>query len=175
MYYRGPEEEAMAEREACVVFYESPIGTIEIAGSDAGVTGLNFVDIKEEKTVRRAKPLPPGPVADALIQLDGYFRGDRRAFSVKLDLRGTDFQQRVWAKLLLVGFGRTTTYKALAAAVGNPASTRAVGGANHANPVSIIVPCHRVVGTDGRLTGYGGGLWRKEWLLRHEVRGSLFI
>jgi len=175
MYYCCRKEEAMPEREAYVFFYESPIGTIEIAGTDAGVAGLNFVDIKEEKTARRAKPLPPGPVADALVQLEGYFRGDRRAFSVKLDLRGTDFQQRVWAELLLVGFGQTTTYKVLAAAVGNPASTRAVGGANHANPVSIIVPCHRVVGSDGRLTGYGGGLWRKEWLLRHEGHGRLFV
>ncbi len=71
---------------------------------------------------------------------------------------------------MAVPFGRTTTYKAIAAAIGQPDATRAVGGANHHNPVSIIVPCHRVVGSDGRLTGYGGGLWRKEWLLRHELK-----
>jgi methylated-DNA-[protein]-cysteine S-methyltransferase len=103
-------------------------------------------------------------------QLDEYFKGGRTVFSLKLDLRGTAFQKQIWAKLLQVKFGRTTTYKALAEAVGRPAATRAVGGANHRNPVSIIVPCHRVVGSDGRLTGYGGGLWRKEWLLRHERR-----
>ncbi|HOW86045.1 MAG TPA: methylated-DNA--[protein]-cysteine S-methyltransferase [Candidatus Aminicenantes bacterium] len=167
----------MSESEpvAFRAYYESPIGTIEIIGADAGVSGLNFVDIKEEKTARRLGGRPPVPVADALAQLDGYFRGDRRAFTVKLDLRGTDFQRMVWSRLLLIEYGRTTTYGALAAAVGRPAATRAVGGANHSNPVSIIVPCHRVVGSDGRLTGYGGGLWRKEWLLRHEGRDGLFV
>lgn len=165
----------MAEPEASKAYYESPIGTIEIVGTEAGVSGLDFVDIKEEKTARRPKGRPPVPVADALVQLEGYFRGDRRAFTVKLDLRGTDFQKTVWAKLLQVEFGHTTTYQALARAVGRPAATRAVGGANHSNPVSIIVPCHRVIGSDGRLTGYGGGLWRKEWLLRHEGRDGLFV
>ncbi len=154
--------------------YESPIGTIEITGTEAGVSRLGFVDIKEERTARRKKDVPPAPVAEALAQLEGYFRGDRRAFTVKLDLRGTSFQKRVWARLLRVKFGQTTTYKAVAEAIGRPAATRAVGGANHSNPVSIFVPCHRVVGSDGRLTGYGGGLWRKDWLLRHEGRDRLF-
>jgi methylated-DNA-[protein]-cysteine S-methyltransferase len=158
----------MAEPEVSKAYYESPIGTIEVVGTEAGVSGLNFVDIKEEKARPKAKSAPPTPVANALAQLDGYFRGERKAFTVKLDLGGTAFQKSVWAKLLQVEFGRTTTYKALAKAVGKPAATRAVGGANHSNPVSIIVPCHRVVGSDGRLTGYGGGLWRKDWLLRHE-------
>jgi methylated-DNA-[protein]-cysteine S-methyltransferase len=164
----------MPKTEPFTGYYESPIGTIEIAGTEAGVSGLNFVDIKEERSVRLKKGPPPGPVAEALVQLEGYFRGDRRAFTVKLDLRGTPFQMRVWAELRRVGFGRTTTYKAIAAAVGRPGATRAVGGANHGNPVSIIVPCHRVVGSDGRLTGYGGGLWRKDWLLRHEGHDRLF-
>lgn len=164
----------MPKTEAYTALYESPIGTIEIAGTEAGVSGLNFVDVREERTVRRKKGPPPAPVAEALAQLEGYFRGDRKVFSVKLDLRGTPFQMRVWAHLVRVGFGRTTTYKAIAEAVGRPGATRAVGGANHSNPVSIIVPCHRVVGTDGRLTGYGGGLWRKDWLLRHEGHDRLF-
>jgi methylated-DNA-[protein]-cysteine S-methyltransferase len=175
LYYRGSQEAAMSEPGVYTAHYESPIGTIEIQGTEAGVSGLNFVDLKEEKTARRMKDRPPGPVADALAQLEGYFHGDRTVFSVKLDLRGTDFQKKVWAKLLRVKFGQTTTYKALAEAVGNPASTRAVGGANHRNPVSIIVPCHRVVGSDGRLTGYGGGLWRKDWLLRHEGHDRLLV
>lgn len=165
----------MPEPAAFKAYYESPIGTIEIQGTEAGVSGLDFVDIKEETTARRMKGAPPGPVAEALAQLEGYFHGDRKEFTVKLDLRGTPFQQKVWARLLRVKFGQTTTYKALAIAVGNPASTRAVGGANHRNPVSIIVPCHRVVGSDGRLTGYGGGLWRKDWLLRHEGHDRLLI
>ncbi len=165
----------MPESDAYTARYESPIGTIEVVGTDAGVSGLNFVDVKEEKSGRRASGRLPAPVAAALAQLEGYFRGDRKVFAVQLDLRGTDFQKMVWSKLLQVEYGRTTTYGALAAAVGRPAATRAVGGANHSNPVSIIVPCHRVVGSDGRLTGYGGGLWRKEWLLRHEGRDGLFV
>ncbi|HPW16800.1 MAG TPA: methylated-DNA--[protein]-cysteine S-methyltransferase [Candidatus Aminicenantes bacterium] len=156
--------------DAYRAFFRSPIGTIEIAGTEAGVSGLDFFDVKEERSLRRTRGAPPRPVAAALVQLEEYFLGKRRAFTVKLDLRGTEFQRRVWRELLAVGYGKTTTYKAVAEAVGRPAATRAVGGANHSNPVSIIVPCHRVVGSDGRLTGYGGGLWRKEWLLRHEAR-----
>ncbi len=170
-----PQEASVPDIEMATAYYESPIGTIEINGTDAGVSELNFVDLTEERSVRRMKGPLPGPVTDALAQLDGYFRGSRRVFAVKLDLRGTDFQNQVWAMLLRVKFGHTTTYKALAAAVGRPAATRAVGGANHRNPVSIIVPCHRVVGSDGRLTGYGGGLWRKDWLLRHEGHDRLFV
>jgi methylated-DNA-[protein]-cysteine S-methyltransferase len=158
-----------------VAYFESPIGLIEIVGSATGVSALNFVEVGGARSKRRGKGPLPEPLTDCRTQLDEYFRGDRRSFSIKLDLRGTDFQKRVWNKLRSVKFGRTTTYKALAAAVGNPAATRAVGGANHRNPVSIIVPCHRVVGSDGRLTGYGGGLWRKDWLLRHEGHDRLFV
>jgi methylated-DNA-[protein]-cysteine S-methyltransferase len=161
--------------DAFRAFYESPIGTIEITGTEAGISGLNFVDIKEERSARAKKGPLPAPVAEALAQLDGYFRGGRKAFAVKLDLRGTAFQKSVWERLLRVKFGQTITYKAVAEAVGRPAATRAVGQANHGNPVSIIVPCHRVVGSDGRLTGYGGGLWRKDWLLRHEGHDRLFV
>jgi methylated-DNA-[protein]-cysteine S-methyltransferase len=168
-------EAVMTETGAYRAYYESPIGTIEIVGTAAGVSGLNFVDIKEEKSVRRPRGGPPKPVADALSQLEGYFRGDRKVFKVKLDLRGTPFQLKVWERLLKVEFGKTTTYKTLAKAVGRPGATRAVGGANHSNPVSIIIPCHRVLGSDGRLTGYGGGLWRKDWLLRHEGHDRLFV
>jgi methylated-DNA-[protein]-cysteine S-methyltransferase len=163
------------EPDECRAHYESPIGTIEITGTEAGVSGLNFVDIKEERSARAKKGPLPAPVAEALAQLDGYFRGDRKVFTVKLDLRGTAFQKAVWERLLRVKFGQTITYKAVAEAVGRPAATRAVGQANHGNPVSIIVPCHRVVGSDGRLTGYGGGLWRKDWLLRHEGHDRLFV
>jgi methylated-DNA-[protein]-cysteine S-methyltransferase len=164
----------MSKNDGFTAHYESPIGTIEIVGTEEGISAVNFVDIKEEKSGRRAKGAPPRPVVAALAQLEGYFRGGRRTFTVKLDLGGTAFQRRVWRELLAVPYGTTTTYKAIAEAVGQPAATRAVGGANHSNPVSIIVPCHRVVGSDGRLTGYGGGLWRKEWLLRHEGRSHIF-
>jgi len=160
---------------ARVAYYESPIGFLEIEGGEAGISAVHFVDARGPRAGRGGKRSLPGPLADCLTQLDGYFRGERRAFSVKLDLRGTEFQKRVWKELRSVRFGMTTTYKAIAKAVGNPAALRAVGGANHRNPVSIIVPCHRVVGSDGRLTGYGGGLWRKDWLLRHEGHDLLSI
>lgn len=157
-----------------VAYYESPIGFLEVKGGERGVSAVNFVEPRSasgrraDRDDRDGKGPLPVALADCLTQLDEYFRGDRRAFSVKLDLGGTDFQKRVWKELRAVRFGKTVSYKEIAEAIGNPAGTRAVGGANHRNPVSIIVPCHRVVGSDGRLTGYGGGLWRKEWLLRHE-------
>ncbi|HSA96128.1 MAG TPA: methylated-DNA--[protein]-cysteine S-methyltransferase [Acidobacteriota bacterium] len=154
-----------------IAYFVSPIGTIGIQGTEAGVSDLNFVKAGGSRPAGTPPGELPAPLAEALVQLEEYFLGKRKVFTVELDLRGTEFQKRVWAKLVRVGFGRTTTYKGLAEAIGRPAATRAVGGANHSNPVSIIVPCHRVVGSDGSLTGYGGGLWRKEWLLRHEQAG----
>lgn len=146
-------------------FFKSPIGPLEVVGSEAGIRLVEFRDRMDPA------PGPPAPcLKECLRQLDEYFRGTRRTFSVALDLRGTPFQKRAWDELLKVPFGRTTTYRDIAAALGNPRATRAVGGANHRNPVSIVVPCHRVVGADGSLTGYGGGLWRKEWLLAHEKK-----
>jgi len=157
--------------ETSVTYYESPIGLLEVRGGKKGVSAVTFVDARASRATRGAgggKGPLPAALADCLIQLDQYFRGRRRTFSVKLDLGGTAFQNKVWRALRAVRFGKTASYKDIARNVGNPAATRAVGGANHRNPVSIIVPCHRVVGSDGRLTGYGGGLWRKDWLLRHE-------
>ena len=171
MGYRDGEEASMSDPR--VVYYESPIGLLEVRGGEAGVTAVNFVESRDPAAGRRGEAALPPPLSDCLVQLDEYFRGARRAFSVKLDLRGTDFQRKVWKALRSVAFGRTVTYRELARTVGCPAGTRAVGGANHRNPVSIIVPCHRVVGSDGGLTGYGGGLWRKDWLLRHEGGGLI--
>jgi methylated-DNA-[protein]-cysteine S-methyltransferase len=101
-------------------------------------------------------------------QLDAYFAGTLRDFSVPLSLEGTEFRRRCWAALRDIPYGETRSYRDIAKATGNIKAVRAVGGANHNNPVSIIVPCHRVIGSDGSMTGYGGGLWRKEWLLNHE-------
>ena len=153
------------------VFYHSPVGWIRIVAEDGAVTGLDFVE-------RRAadSPSPMACLLAARVQVEEYFRGCRTIFDLPLDLRGTDFQKDVWNELLHIPFGATACYKDVAVKVGRPDAVRAVGAANGANPVSIIVPCHRVLGSDGRLTGYGGGLWRKEWLLRHERgNGPLFF
>jgi len=158
----------MPANDDFIAYFESPIGTIEIRGTEAGLSDLNFVKARGPRKAGARRDELPAPLADALVQLEEYFLGRRKIFTIKLDLRGTEFQRSVWEKLIRVKFGQTTTYRDLAEAVGRPAATRAVGSANHRNPVSIIVPCHRVVGSDGSLTGYGGGLWRKEWLLRHE-------
>ncbi|MBM3296943.1 MAG: methylated-DNA--[protein]-cysteine S-methyltransferase, partial [Candidatus Aminicenantes bacterium] len=103
-------------------------------------------------------------------QLLEYFDGKRRHFDIPLELKGTDFEVAVWKRLLRVPFGQTASYKEIAAAIKRPAAFRAVGAANGRNPIAVIVPCHRIIGHDGRLVGYGGGLWRKRWLLEHESR-----
>lgn len=156
-------------RETFTVYLESPIGWVEIQAVRHGILSLDFVE-KAETGLRPDGPASGQPevLKAGLAQIGEYFRGSRTSFSLPLALEGTDFQMKVWRELLRVPYGTTTTYRDLATAVGNTKATRAVGGANHRNPISVIVPCHRVVGSDGRLTGYGGGLWRKEWLLEHE-------
>lgn len=146
-----------------LAYLTTPLGVIGIAGSRAGVSAVSFVD-----TAQVTSAGAPDCVEDCRQQLAEYFSGDRTAFSVRLSPKATAFQGRVWRQLTAVGFGKTCSYRDLATAVGNPAAVRAVGRANSANPVNIIIPCHRVIGADGSLTGYGGGLWRKQWLLDHE-------
>ena len=143
-------------------FYESPIGWIEILGSADEIISLEFVD----KPHREQFQSPC--VGLALEQVSEYFEGTRRSFDLPLLLEGTDFQHSVWQHLGEIPFGQTLSYQDLAKAIGKPRAVRAVGAANGRNPISIFVPCHRVIGSDGKLTGYGGGLWRKEWLLKHE-------
>ncbi len=149
--------------------YESPLGPFTLQGGPAGLRALDFPG--------HAEPLDeddhdPGPFAVVMRQLDEYFAGEREGFGLKLDLRGTPFQRDVWDELLRVPCGATTTYAALARAVGRPDAVRAVGAAVGRTPVPIIVPCHRAVGSDGSLTGYRGGLQRKRALLHLERRGG---
>jgi len=141
------------------------IGTLEVVGSGRGIVAVTFVD-----AVDSAAGCATPVVQECLAQLGQYFGGTRTAFTVPLDLRGTEFRQLVWRALQGIPFGQTTTYGSVAAAIAHPRSAHAVGGAVGANPISIIVPCHRVIGSDGSLTGYGGGLDRKRWLLEHERR-----
>jgi methylated-DNA-[protein]-cysteine S-methyltransferase len=147
-------------------FYHSPIGIVRIEVEDEAVTKLDFVETEGPTSSRL-----PSILRDALRQTEEYFLGRRTKFTLALRPAGTPFQRDVWNALIRVPFGLTASYKDIAAAVGRPQAVRAVGAANGANPISIIIPCHRVIGADGRLTGYGGGLWRKEWLLRHEQGG----
>ena len=143
--------------------YNSPIGTIKIEYSEKGISGLRFLDEAEGEELSADFHNSP-----FTTQIDEYFNGNRKIFDLPLDLQGTDFQKRVWAELMKIPFGKTISYKELALKLGNIKAIRAVAAANGANPVSIIVPCHRVIGSDGSHTGYAWGLWRKKWLLEHE-------
>jgi methylated-DNA-[protein]-cysteine S-methyltransferase len=142
---------------------DSPIGGVRVAVNDDGaVVSVTFVD--DEPTGDDDR----GPAATVARQLDEYFAGTRRSFDVVVTPEGNEFEKKVWHELLRIPFGATETYGAIATRLGDPAASRAVGVANARNPIAIIVPCHRVIGADGGLTGYAGGLWRKQWLLAHE-------
>ena len=142
----------------------TPIGPLLAAGNDeGGLSGVWFDRDPGSGWVRDDHAL--GPVCE---QLAAYFAGDLRRFDLPLALHGTPWQRSVWQALVAIPYGSTVSYGTLAAELGRPAAARAVGAANGRNPVSVIVPCHRLVGSTGRLTGYAGGLSRKEWLLRHE-------
>ena len=143
-------------------YYQSPIGLIRIESSENGLSSLVFIDDAEmEPQENEMEPL-------WRVQLNEYFQKKRKIFDLPIDLKGTEFQKKVWNELLKIPFGKTISYKELSLKLGDIKAIRAVAAANGANPVSIIVPCHRVIGSDGSLTGYAGGLWRKKWLLEHE-------
>ena len=148
----------------------SPVGELTLTGKDDALTGVWFARYRGAPVARRGwtrnDTLPV--LLQARRELDEYFAGKRQRFGIKLDAQGTEFQRAVWRELLRISFGRTSTYGALAAAIGKPAAARAVGAAVGANPISIVVPCHRIVGSNGALTGFGGGLDRKTTLLQLE-------
>jgi methylated-DNA-[protein]-cysteine S-methyltransferase len=148
---------------------ESPVGPLTLAGDDEALTNLRMED-QAHPPARTGWEPDPHAFADAAAQLDAYFAGDLREFDLPLRLEGTPFQQRVWAALREIPYGETWSYGKLAAHIGQPSASRAVGLANGRNPIGIIVPCHRVIGANGSLTGYGGGLDRKRVLLDLEQR-----
>ena len=158
-------------KEMNAVRYESPVGVLTLVGTDSHLVALQFPG-------RLVTPPhgDPGALAPAIAQLDEYFAGERRAFELDLHLKGTEFQQRIWAALREIPFGETTSYGVLARKLSEETGVsfdpRGVGGAVGSTPVPIIVPCHRVVGADGSLTGYGGGLPRKRALLDFEATGG---
>jgi methylated-DNA-[protein]-cysteine S-methyltransferase len=149
---------------------DSPIGRLLLAGDEQALTSLYMLDPGgHTSAVRPGWVQDPGPFAAAAAQLREYFAGKRTAFDLPLAPSGTPFQLAVWSQLAQIPYGETTSYGEVALALGKSlVASRAVGLANGRNPISVIVPCHRVIGADGSLTGYGGGLDRKEWLLRHE-------
>lgn len=147
----------------CNAFYHSPIGWLKITGDDAAISGVQFLDEATEPSSQRSLI-----VEQCIEQLHDYFRGSRQQFDLPLRLHGTTFQKLVWQKLLEIPYGNTASYRDIACRLGKPRAVRAVGHANGQNPIAIIIPCHRVIGANGHLIGYGGGLWRKQWLLLHE-------
>ncbi|GAC1302892.1 MAG: methylated-DNA--[protein]-cysteine S-methyltransferase [Steroidobacteraceae bacterium] len=151
-------------------YVDSPIGRLLLVADGDALTGV-FMDVAKQpvpglNSWREDATVPT--LVRTVRQLNEYFSGQRREFDLSLRLEGTDFQQRVWSVLREIPYGATWSYGQLAARVGNPNASRAVGLANGRNPVCILVPCHRVIGADGSMTGYGGGLERKRWLLAHE-------
>ncbi len=144
-------------------YYKTPIGTAKIVGNKLGIQSITVAD----EEIETSKDIP-SYLQKCIQQLDEYFSGTRTAFNLKLNPQGTDFQKRVWNELLNVPHGKTRTYLEQSKKLGDVKAIRAVASANGKNPIWILIPCHRIIGSDGSLTGYAGGLWRKKWLLEHE-------
>ena len=147
--------------KTCII--NSPLGFTKIVGNEDGIASVTVLN-SEEKTT----DIIPIELEDCVIQLNEYFEGTRKAFNIKLNANGTNFQKRVWKQLEEIPHGKTTSYLEISKQLGNVKAIRAVANANGKNPLWVIVPCHRVIGSDGSLTGYAGGLHRKQWLLEHE-------
>lgn len=150
---------------------KTPLGIATIIGDENGIFSITVAD---EQTI---PTIIPNVLQEAVAQLNEYFDGERTDFTLKLNPKGTEFQQKVWSALLEIPYGKTRTYLEQSKILGDVKAIRAVASANGKNPLWIVVPCHRVIGSDGSLTGYAGGLWRKKWLLEHEnptTQQSLF-
>jgi len=149
-------------------YYHSPVGVLRISGTEDFISEVSFYDVSQ-KTDGRKKNLPP-MIIQCIEQFIQYFNGERRQFELPINQPGTPFQQEVWSELMQIPYGKTISYLELARRTGDTKATRAVANANGKNNVAIIVPCHRVIGSNKELIGYGGGLWRKKWLIDHEAK-----
>lgn len=150
-------------------WYEAPFTRLLLAGTDQGLKFLLFADGRHApRDIPESWQHSPDELCEPLRQLDAWFAGELHEFDVRLAAEGTPFQQKVWDALLSIPYGETRTYGEVAAAIGQPTASRAVGAANGRNPISIIVPCHRVIGSSGKLVGFGGGVDVKRALLEHE-------
>ena len=154
----------------CYTTLPSPVGLLLLTASAGSLTGLWISGEKHCPAISPGWIEDVGAFAEAAVQLAGYFNGTRHAFQLPLRPAGTPFQQAAWSALQQIPYGQTRSYQEQAAAIHRPAAVRAIGTANGRNPISIIVPCHRVIGANGALTGYGGGLDAKAWLLAHEQK-----
>src|SRR5690606_4561178 len=146
------------------IYIETPIGIAAVKGDENGVVSISVLDGKNPDPTKEI----PSFLREAATQLQEYFSGKRIEFSIKLNPQGTDFQKSVWNELLKIPYGKTISYLDLSKRLGDVKAIRAAASANGKNPLWIVIPCHRVIGTNGSLTGYAGGLWRKKWLLEHE-------
>jgi methylated-DNA-[protein]-cysteine S-methyltransferase len=144
-------------------YIDSPLGPLEVTGSHGVIFSVLFSD-KQEKV----SPKVPASLKECVKQLEEYFSGSRKKFELQLQPNGTTFQRHVWDELLKIPFGKTISYLQLARQLGDEKSIRAAASANGKNPIGILIPCHRVIGSNSDLVGYAGGLWRKQWLLDHE-------
>lgn len=145
------------------IYYESPIGVIEIITDENSIISVLFVE-----KVKKSSQVKPIIMMHCYKQLKEYFDGDRKEFNLRISLEGTDFQKKVWKELMRIPYGDIVSYKDIAERIGNPKASRAIGNANNKNKLLIIVPCHRVIGSDGNLNGYKAGLQKKEHLINHE-------
>lgn len=150
-------------------YVSSPLGEIELRYDEEFIYALHFC---EDGFVRKEEGPSTELIQLAMRQLEDYFNGKHQTFNLPLKIRGTEFQEKVWKELCTIEFGKTISYLQLAKQLGDEKCIRAAASANGKNPFAIVVPCHRVIGTDGSLTGYAGELWRKQWLLDHEAKTS---
>lgn len=144
-------------------YFETPLGIAEIKGDEQGLVSISI--LKESPKI---SDKTPDILKNAVLQFEEYFAGELKTFQLKLNLQGTAFQKKVWNLLLEIPYGKTISYLELSRKLGDEKAIRAAASANGKNPLWIVIPCHRVIGSDGSLTGYAGGLWRKKWLLEHE-------
>ncbi|ARV15427.1 methylated-DNA--[protein]-cysteine S-methyltransferase [Polaribacter sp. SA4-12] len=149
-------------------YYKTPIGTAKIVGDENGIQSVSVLDEDFSTALEVTESDIPECLQECVTQLEDYFEGKRNDFDLKLNPQGTTFQKRVWDELLNIPYNKTRTYLEQSKALGDVKAIRAVASANGKNPIWIIIPCHRVIGSDGSLTGYAGGIWRKKWLLAHE-------
>ncbi|HJU46151.1 MAG TPA: methylated-DNA--[protein]-cysteine S-methyltransferase [Chitinophagaceae bacterium] len=155
----------MEEPTTYIQYYQSPVGLIKISGGDKFISEVKFID--DQQDIPDTEPAPD-VIRSCARQLTEYFNGSRRQFDIPINQEGSEFQQKVWDKLTDIPFGRTINYLDLAKRLGDPKKIRAAATTNGKNRIAVIIPCHRVIGSNGTLVGYAGGLWRKKWLLEHE-------